>query len=152
MQTIKIENWDDDVPKNFTGIAEWLDGSKRWFLNGELHREDGPAIDAVTGTKKWFLNGELHREDGPAVEWANGGKEWWINGERHRADGPAIEYVDGSKQWKVDFTLPSNSLPFIFIEEIDDGRQIKVLTPTGLDIWPNLPGLKQLADNWNRKP
>ena len=34
-----------------------------------------------SGTKQWFLNGELHREDGPAIEWANGAKEWYLNGE-----------------------------------------------------------------------
>ena len=32
------------------------------------------------GTKKWYLNGKLHREDGPAVERSNGTKEWWLNG------------------------------------------------------------------------
>jgi len=32
------------------------------------------------GTKRWYLNGELHCEDGPAVEWADGNKEWWLNG------------------------------------------------------------------------
>jgi len=26
----------------------------------------------------WKLNGNLHREDGPAVEYANGYKEWWL--------------------------------------------------------------------------
>ena len=26
------------------------------------------------GTKSWFLNGKLHREDGPAGEWADGNK------------------------------------------------------------------------------
>ena len=29
----------------------------------------------------WYLNGEHHREDGPAVERADGDKEWWLNGE-----------------------------------------------------------------------
>jgi len=33
------------------------------------------------GTKFWYLNGKLHREDGPAVEWANGTKSWYLNGE-----------------------------------------------------------------------
>ena len=51
------------------------------------------------GTKRWFLNGELHREDGPAVEYGNGDKVWYINDKRHREDGPAIEYVDGHKRW-----------------------------------------------------
>jgi len=32
------------------------------------------------GTKHWYLNGRLHREDGPAVEYANGDKCWYLNG------------------------------------------------------------------------
>ena len=32
------------------------------------------------GTKQWWLNGNLHREDGPAIERPNGAKEWWLNG------------------------------------------------------------------------
>jgi NADPH-dependent ferric siderophore reductase len=31
---------------------------------------------------EWFLNGKLHREDGPAVEWADGSRSWWLNGEQ----------------------------------------------------------------------
>jgi len=33
------------------------------------------------GTRKWYLNGIQHREDGPAVIYANGNEAWWINGE-----------------------------------------------------------------------
>ena len=51
------------------------------------------------GNKEWYLNGDLHREDGPAVEWANGDKMWWLNGKYHREDGPAVERVDGDKVW-----------------------------------------------------
>jgi len=56
------------------------DGTKEWFLNGKLHRDDGPAIEYSFGTKKWFLNGERHRDDGPAVEYNNGSKFWYLNG------------------------------------------------------------------------
>ena len=42
-----------------------------------------------------WLNGDLHREDGPACEYANGDKHWYLNGKRHREDGPAREYVNG---------------------------------------------------------
>jgi hypothetical protein len=31
------------------------------------------------GDKCWYLNGKLHREDGPAIEYANGAKSWWLN-------------------------------------------------------------------------
>ena len=51
-------------------------------MNGERHREGGPAIEWANGNKAWYLNGKLHREDGPACEWANGYKEWYLNGKR----------------------------------------------------------------------
>ena len=57
-------------------------GTKRWLLNGKIHREDGPAIEFKDGYKAWCLNGKRHREDGPAVEYADGTKFWWLNGER----------------------------------------------------------------------
>jgi len=47
--------------------------------DGQLHREDGPAVEG-TSYKSWWINGQLHREDGPAVEWVDGDKSWWING------------------------------------------------------------------------
>ena len=75
------------------------DGNKEWYLNGKLHREDGPAVEWANGNKSWYLNGKLHREDGPAVEWANGYKKWYLNGNLHREDGPACEWADGDKFW-----------------------------------------------------
>jgi hypothetical protein len=56
-------------------------GNKRWFLNEELHREDGPAVEYSNGYKAWYLYGKRHREDGPAIIQADGTKEWWLNGE-----------------------------------------------------------------------
>lgn len=102
------------------------DGSEEWRLNGELHREDGPAVTFAdgsqvwmvrghrhriggpaficqNGTEEWWVDGDLHRENGPAVTLADGTeewwKEWWVDGEYHREDGPAIERTDGSKEW-----------------------------------------------------
>ena len=55
-------------------------GTTRHPINGELHREDGPAIEWANGDQAWYINGKCHREDGPAFERANGTKEWWIKG------------------------------------------------------------------------
>jgi len=33
------------------------------------------------GDKVWYLNDNLHREDGPAMEFIDGHKSWWINDE-----------------------------------------------------------------------
>jgi hypothetical protein len=49
------------------------DSKTEWYnLNGECHREDGPAKEFANGTKYWYINGKLHREDGPAIEFADG--------------------------------------------------------------------------------
>ena len=77
-------------------------GTKRWYLNDNPHREDGPAIEYADGSKYWYLDGKRHRVDGPAVEYANGCKYWYLNGKRHREDGPAVEYSDKSKEWYLD--------------------------------------------------
>jgi hypothetical protein len=62
-------------------VKVYTNGNKFWWLNDELHREDGPAFECSNGNKVWYLNGKLHREDGPAVEWANGDEFWYLNGE-----------------------------------------------------------------------
>ena len=76
-------------------------GTKYWYINDKLHREDGPAVEFANGTKYWYINDKCHREDGPAIEGANGTKFWYINGKRHREDGPAIEYANGTKYWYI---------------------------------------------------
>jgi hypothetical protein len=73
-------------------------GNKCWYLNGKLHREDGPAIIFRNSDKHWYLNGKLHRVDGPACEYIDGTKYWFLNGDRHRTDGPAIEAFN-KKYW-----------------------------------------------------
>jgi hypothetical protein len=74
-------------------------GDKYWWINGKLHREDGPAIEYADGHKYWYLKGKLHREDGPAIEYADGHKEWYLKDKLHREDGPAIESANGYKYW-----------------------------------------------------
>jgi hypothetical protein len=65
-------------------IVKVYDDKTEWYnKKGDLHREDGPAIEYTDGTKGWFLNGQLHREDGPAIEYANGDKAWYLNGKNY---------------------------------------------------------------------
>jgi|SRR5579859_4154648 len=91
-------------------------GTKRWFLNGKLHREDGPAVEYTDGYKAWYLNDELHREDGPAVEFTDGYKDWYYHGELitcssqeeferliNKKDLPTCETDKyGTKRWTLD--------------------------------------------------
>jgi hypothetical protein len=55
--------------------------TKRYWLNGKLHRTNGPAVEPIKGPGSWFLFGKHHRIDGPAYEHKNHRtKHWWING------------------------------------------------------------------------
>ena len=75
-------------------------GDRRYYnALGQLHREDGPAVELCNGASFWWQNGQLHREDGPAVEWPSGAKHWYQNGKLHREVGPAIEWEGGAVEW-----------------------------------------------------
>ena len=58
------------------------ENATQWYLNGQYHREDGPAVEYASGSNEWYLNGKPHRMDGPAVEYANGSKYWYLHGQR----------------------------------------------------------------------
>ena len=75
----------------------YFTGKKEWFLNGKLHREDGPTIEYSDGAKSWYLNGNLHREDGPACEYSNGTKQWFLNGNRFLSEK---EHREALKEYK----------------------------------------------------
>jgi hypothetical protein len=55
-------------------------GDRHWYLNGERHREDEPAIEYANGDRFWYLHGKLHRTAGPAVEFADGTPYWFLHG------------------------------------------------------------------------
>jgi len=69
----------------------YKDGSfaKQWFLNGKMHREDGPAEigyypDGSVSYTSWYIDDEAHREEGPAwIEYNKDGSvryEMWSLG------------------------------------------------------------------------
>ena len=68
------------------------------YLNGLLHREDGPALIRYGKYQCWYLNGQLHRENGPAVEHSNC-LIYCQNGKNHREDGPAVIHPNGKNEY-----------------------------------------------------
>lgn len=84
----------DTRPSNFTGIAIVESIGNRWYKGGELHREDGPAVENKNGYKEWFKEGKRHRTNGPAVEWGVRHKEWWIEGERYYSEKEFNEEIE----------------------------------------------------------
>ncbi len=83
---------------------------------------------------RWYLNGQLHRAEGPAKEWLDGSKEWYVKGNLHRADGPAVEYASGYKYWYLDgksltekeFNNQTNSCEGRIVEI--DGKKYKLVS------------------------
>ena len=51
------------MAKNKPTVKVWANGDKSWYLNGKLHREDGPAREYASGDKSWYLNGEEVTEE-----------------------------------------------------------------------------------------
>lgn len=59
-----------------------LTGTKRWKLNGKLHRVGAPAVMYHNGDESYYQHGKRHREDGPAMVSPFGDREWWIEGDQ----------------------------------------------------------------------
>ena len=90
------ENW-LDVIKNNISIS--------YYLNGNLHRKDGPALveydDGNIKFEEYYINGELHREDGPAfISYNHNGiiedEAYFINGKRNRENGPSVIFRENN--------------------------------------------------------
>ena len=74
------------------------DDRTEWYnLEGNYHRENGPAFEYTNGNKYWYMNGKLHRIDGPAVEYANGYKSWYINGKKY-SEQEFNEYINNQNK------------------------------------------------------
>ena len=57
-------------------------GTRKYYNSaGQLHRDEGPAVECTNGYKFWVQNGMLHRTNGPAVVYTNNELQWWIHGE-----------------------------------------------------------------------
>ena len=81
------------------GLHIDTDGTKRWYKEDKLHRDDGPALIWADGSNFWYKEGKLHRDDGPAIIYSSGRQEWWKDGNWHRDDGPAVICTSGTHYW-----------------------------------------------------
>ncbi len=75
------------------------DGTQERWQHGYRHRDDGPAVINAEGTQFWFQRGELHRDGGPAVVWSDGTQKWYRHDKLHRDDGPAWIEEGGTQTW-----------------------------------------------------
>lgn len=57
----------------------YSDDLEVYYINGDFHREDGPAAKRTNGEEMWCLNGKFHRVDGPAVKLCTGIESYYLN-------------------------------------------------------------------------
>jgi len=123
-------------------VKVYSNGTKHWYQDEKLHREDGPAVEWNNGSKHWYRDGKFHRENGPAIEWSNGDKEWYRDGKLHREDGPAIEYSNGTKKWyrdgvelsEVEFLGRTSRVRELTVAEVEEllGYSVKIVRHDGI--------------------
>ena len=82
----------------------------------------------------WYVNGERHRADGPAIIYANGTRAWYVNGKRHRTDGPAIIRANGTQAWYVNDVRYHTLTEYQKAASIDDATMTFLLLQHGFDI------------------
>jgi hypothetical protein len=102
------QEYKDDLPLVNGGIMRLVSKPdvQAWSIFyfdslGRRHNEHGPAINHSNRTKMWFVNGERHREDGPALT-TGAGEIWYYHGMIHRFDGPAqSHFINGTKRYYI---------------------------------------------------
>ena len=98
----------------FTGVTFVETLGKRYWVDGELHREDGPAWIWPDGTFEWYKKGVLHNDFGPAVIDIDGTFEYWVDGNEvslediqrkiylmYKSTPRMVIKKDGTKIWKL---------------------------------------------------
>lgn len=120
-------------------IETMPDGRKFYLMAGtdKLHRLVGPAIETPSMTM-WCREGNLHREDGPALILTEDALSYWKNGSLHRDDGPAI--VDEKNKIK-EYYLHGYKFTAEELEETkNQGLTFEQYPPYGY-AWKNEEGL-----------
>ncbi len=62
MKTLKL-NFGDVFPDNYTGIVEVFSGTKEWWVEGKLHRTDGPAIEWGENITSCYIDEFVYTEE-----------------------------------------------------------------------------------------
>jgi hypothetical protein len=81
-----------------TTTIEYDDGDTLHYVNGLLHRSNGPAVKTKDGYELWFCHGRLHRNNGPAYIGPEGMKEYWLGGEKVSK----CQFIEMQAEWIKD--------------------------------------------------
>lgn len=75
---------------------------KRYIKNDPLQEKE--IYFTHNGGISWYLNGDFHREDGPAMVYCDGRKWWWLEGKRYCFEKKylkALKAYKNRKSWEA---------------------------------------------------
>jgi hypothetical protein len=106
---------------------------KKWYKNGILHRDEGPADIFITNTSKrfsYYKDGEFHRIGAPASIYIVDGivceLVYYLNGKEHNPVGPSYIYYHSRG---VDTEYFFNDVPInkdLFFKKLEERLGIKL--------------------------
>jgi hypothetical protein len=108
----------------------------QWFLNGEHHRVNGPALSFVDGdgvNDYWLAKGQLHRIGGPAAVHNDSSRyteKWFRDGALYREKGPECINITNTR-WTEEWGTKEGR--GVQVEWRWDGKRGWVLW-----VWPKL--------------
>lgn len=90
-QVIDCQTEGSELPGSGAYLMIWVAGGRSWFLDGKLHRTDGPAEEYGDGVKLWLQHGRCRNIHGPAMLYSDGKVRYYINGQFMSYDTWLIE-------------------------------------------------------------
>jgi hypothetical protein len=90
--------------------------TKLWYINGVLHRENGPACVVTCSSTRdevWYSHGLIHRTGGPAITRTSFDckcERWYKRDKCHNLKGPSVVITRANRVRSVEYFV--------------DGRQV----------------------------
>ena len=155
------EYWNHkDVKKANDGSQMTLDHQNKeilWkIIGGERHNINGPAIKSWNNQlEEWYVNGNLHRLDGPALTTAGGTKQFYVNGELFHKSADYWKHPDVmaymKNKEKDDLLTPDPPVSATKSKKLTpddypgaelsaDKESYKHVTSSGIEQWSNSKG------------
>lgn len=96
-----------DLVESFT----FPNGTTIYLKNGQLHRDDGPAIEFPGGMGSvFFQHGRLHRNNGPAISWPyEEDCQWFKHGMRIRSTHETKDNIKMLREKMLNEKFKSNT-------------------------------------------
>ena len=114
-----------EYKKRIKSTKSYLNMCDEWYVDGVLHREDGPAIDfQIKPPGFWeyvYMDNVFKQADEPEIlckiPTYNFYREWWQNGVRHNDHGPAVIRPDGYTKYCVNGKVHNSNGPAVILPD-----------------------------------